>query len=54
MKEALYVVEFGDFLNQTSYQNGGVAVLETGRIFGVTVLFTTSVPLKLKIIFSLP
>ena len=35
--EALYVVEFGDVAigGQTyTYWNGGVAVLETNRIFG--------------------
>jgi T3SS negative regulator,GrlR len=31
--EALYVVEFGDVGGQ-GYRNGGVAVLETNRIFG--------------------
>lgn len=30
--EALYVVEFGDI--EGIYRNGGVVVLETGRIFG--------------------
>lgn len=33
--EALYVVEFGDVApGGGSYRNGGVAVLETNRIFG--------------------
>ena len=33
--EALYVVEFGDLApGGNSYRNGGVAVLETNRIFG--------------------
>jgi hypothetical protein len=33
--EALYVVEFGDVATGgDSYRNGGVAVLETNRIFG--------------------
>jgi hypothetical protein len=33
--EALYVVEFGDVaLGGQQYRNGGVAVLETNRIFG--------------------
>ena len=31
--EALYVVEFGDIAG-FGYRNGGVAVLETNRIFG--------------------
>jgi hypothetical protein len=31
--EALYLVEFGD-VSGVDYQNGGVAVLETSRIFG--------------------
>ena len=31
--EALYVVEFGD-VSSLGYRNGGVAVLETNRIFG--------------------
>jgi hypothetical protein len=31
--EALYVVEFGDAAGQ-QYTNGGVAVLETTRVFG--------------------
>ena len=31
--EALYVVEFGDIAG-LGYRNGGVAVLETGKIFG--------------------
>ena len=31
--EALYVVEFGDVCG-IGYRNGGVAVLETNRIFG--------------------
>jgi hypothetical protein len=31
--EALYVVEFGD-VSGFGYRNGGVAVLETNRIFG--------------------
>jgi len=31
--EALYVVEFGD-ISGSNYRNGGVAVLETNRIFG--------------------
>ena len=31
--EALYVVEFGDFAG-IEYRNGGVAILETNRIFG--------------------
>lgn len=34
MEEALYVVEFGDVHGGPSYRNGGVIVLETGRIFG--------------------
>jgi hypothetical protein len=33
MLEALYVVEFGDLAGPT-FQNGGVAVLETNRVFG--------------------
>jgi hypothetical protein len=33
--EALYVVEFGDVaLGGQTYRNGGVAVLETNRVFG--------------------
>ncbi len=32
--EALYVVEFGDIAGGPNYWNGGVAVLETNRIFG--------------------
>jgi hypothetical protein len=32
--EGLYVVEFGDVQAQGIYRNGGVAVLETLRIFG--------------------
>lgn len=32
--EALYVVHFGDVQSPNQYRNGGVAVLETGRIFG--------------------
>jgi hypothetical protein len=31
--EALYVVEFGD-VSSFGYRNGGVAILETNRIFG--------------------
>jgi hypothetical protein len=34
MREALYVVEFGDVSVPGTYRNGGVAVLETGRVFG--------------------
>ncbi len=33
MVEALYVVQFGDFAGAT-FRNGGVAVLETNRVFG--------------------
>jgi hypothetical protein len=33
MSEALYVLEFGDIYNRT-IKNGGIAVLETNRIFG--------------------
>jgi hypothetical protein len=33
MLEALYVVEFGDVAG-SGFRNGGVAVLETNRIFG--------------------
>jgi hypothetical protein len=33
MLEALYVVEFGD-LPEAGFRNGGVAVLETSRVFG--------------------
>ena len=33
MTEALYVVEFGD-VSGPGYRNGGVAVLETNRVFG--------------------
>lgn len=32
--EALYTVEFGDIATSGHYRNGGVAVLETNRIFG--------------------
>jgi hypothetical protein len=33
MSEGLYVVEFGD-VGTAATRNGGVAVLETNRIFG--------------------
>jgi T3SS negative regulator,GrlR len=34
VEEALYVVEFGDMAASGTYRNGGVIVLETGRVYG--------------------
>ena len=32
--EAIYVIEFGDFMSLGGYRNIGVAILKTGKVYG--------------------